>query len=356
MRVRQPHTPSDGRFSTAANSKSGRSRDFKRLAAVLLAACLGIAMLAWPGGTRSARQQDPASVTLVPASGYAGTTFSISALGFPAYTNQLPAVIQFDINGQPVTIGQQTIGQCPNSQVVDYGFGRNCGPDVLVMVPDNASAGNHTVTVHVPNGNPLLVGGSYDVQATYTVIPSYTPTDTPTATDTSTPTSTGTPTATGTATTTGTATPSATITPTATATGVIIASPTNTVLTVASSTPMATSTPEKPTATRTATATSPPSRPVAVLVQPLFAIGKLILTVRGQPLATVNVSLSIGRGQKGKLATVYRWKKTGMLDATGNFSTVLPIAYHGRGLAALIVIVHGPSKSVRLSRTFHYSG
>ncbi|MDB5074752.1 MAG: hypothetical protein JWO42_931 [Chloroflexi bacterium] len=350
MRVQQPHTPSDGRFRTAADSKPGRSRDFRKLAALLLVACLGIAMLAWPGSTRSARQQDPASVTVDPATGFAGSTFSISATSFPSYTDQYPAFFQFDMNGQPVTIGQQTIARCPYTRALVYGFGRSCGPDVLVTVPAGAAPGPHTVTVHVPNANPLLVGGSYDVQTTYTVI----------AQDTATPTNTDTPTATSTATQTPTATSltsaSPTSTATATATSLTNASATNTATAIANSTSLVTSTPNRATATLTATATSTPRRPVALLVQPLFSIGKLVLTVRGQPLAPVNISLAIERGQKGALATVYRLKKTGTLDTAGSFSTVLPITYHGRGLAALVVIVHSASKIVRLSRTYHYSG
>jgi hypothetical protein len=352
MRVRRPHTPSDGRLSTAADSKPGRSRDFTRLLAVILAACLGIALLAWPNGTRSARQRDPASATVNPTSGLAGSTFSVSAAGFAAFANGLPAFILFDVNGQPVTIGQTTIVQCfspfADSQV--YGFGAGCGPDVLVMVPADAALGPNTVTVHVPNANPILKGGPVNLQTTYSVIAPDTPT--PTSTDTATPTITDTPTATDTSTNTPTDTA------TTTATGVASASPTNTVLATAISTPSAPSTPEKATATNTATATatSPPSRPVSVLVQPLFSIGKLLLAVRGQPLARVNISLAIERSQQGALAAVYRLTKTGTLDTMGGFSTALFIAYHGRGVAALTVAVHGPSKTVRLSRTYRYSG
>jgi len=95
---------------------------------------------------------------------------------------------------------------------------------------------------------------------------------------------------------------------------------------------------------------------VAVLVQPLFSAGKLALAVRGEPSATVNISLAIQLSQKGTLTTAYQVKKTGTLDTTGGFSTVLPITYRGRGQATLIVIVQDQSTSIRLSRTYRYSG
>ncbi len=370
MRGYQPHPPRDGRFSIAADGKPARSRAFRTTAAVLLAACLAITMLAWPAGTRSARQQDQVVVTIDPAIGLAGSTFSIGASGYSSFVVQIQATafIQFDMNGQPVTIGQQAIEYCPNSpqDIQVYGFGAPCGPGVLVTVPADAAPGPHTVTVHVPNANPLLVGGAIDVQTTYTVIapdtatPTITDTPTPTITDTPTatvtPTATGTPTSTVTPTATGTptstVTPTATGTPTSTATGTATSTATNTAPSTATSTRSATSTPAR----ATASATSTPGRPVAVLVTPLFSIGKLILTVRGQPLAAVNISLAIQHSQKGVVSKVYQVKKTGTMDSKGGFSTVLPITYRGRGLAALIVIVNGQSKGVRLSRTYRYSG
>jgi hypothetical protein len=371
MREDQSLIPRDGRFGRSAGSMHASPGAFRAAAAILLAACVAIPMLAWPGSTRSARPAD-LSVSIDPTAGLAGSSFSIAAMGFSAFVLQIQATafIQFDMSGQVVTIGQQAVSYCPDSPQDNqvYGFGRGCGPDVLVAVPPDAPPGPHTVTVHVPNA--AQHNGTIDLQTTFTVIApdtaTPTNTDTSTTTGTDTPTATGTPTATAsgtpTATASGTNTPTVTGTPTDTTTGtpaatntvLATASATNTVLATATGTRSITSTPAKAAATATATPT--PSSPVAVLVQPLFSTGKLALTVRGQPQAAVSISLAIQHSQNGTTRTVYRLNKTGTLDTKGGYSAVLSINYRGRGLAALTVIVQGRSKSVRLSRMYRYSG
>jgi hypothetical protein len=360
MHGQDQHKPFKDRSGSAASGRPGHFSASRRALAVALAACLAVGMLAWPSGTRSARPRDLA-VSIDPTSGIAGSNFSITAASFSSFVNQHTAFIQFDMNGQPVTIGQPTIGPCLQLGNSAYGFGKVCGSDVSVTVPSNAAPGLHTVTVHVPNANPLVVGGSIDLQTTFTVIASDTPTATATATPsatgtvTSTATGTATPTATGTALATGTATATATVTATAsaTSTGLPSGTPTRTPSATAT-TPPATNTPVKNTATPTATAV--PSRPVTIWAKPFFSIGKLVLTIHGRPSAKVSVSLAITRSQKGAGAAVYRVRKSGTLDTAGGLPMVLPITYHGRGMATLVVVVQGPAMSVQLRRTYRYSG
>lgn len=312
------------------------------------------------------------TVTLNPTSGLPGSTVSIGAQFFPFLTYNHPSTITFDVAGQQVPVGQQTILLCTVFRVQTYGFGPQCtSGDVTFQVPVTAAPGQHTVTVTVTGVDNDT--GQFVQTAAFTVIapPTQTQTETPTATPSATVTATPTVTATSSpavATSTSTATP--TPSPSATGTALSTASPTGT------ASPSQTGTAVPPSATATlgrtpvataavVTATLPPRTPTPpatatpgpkadtlVLAKPAFTSGTLLVSVHASAGSTIHIVFTIGHLDHGHLSTDYTLAGDGTTDARGRFAQLLHIDYHHRGQATLTVSIRsGPV--VRIA-TRHY--
>lgn len=312
------------------------------------------------------------TVTLNPTSGLPGSTVSIGAQFFPFLTYNHPSTITFDVAGQQVSVGQQTILLCTFFRVQSYGFGPQCtGGDVTFQVPVTAAPGQHTVTVTVTGVDNDT--GQFVQTAAFTVIapPTQTQTETPTATPSATVTATPTLTATSSpavATSTSTATPTAS--PSATGTALSTASPTGT------ATPSQTGTAPPPSATATlgrtpvataavvtatlptrtptpsATATPGPKADTLVLAKPAFASGTLLVSARASAASIIHIVFTIGHPDHGHLSTVYTLAGDGTADARGRFARLLHIDYHHRGQAILTVSIR--SGTVVRTATRHY--
>jgi len=95
-----------------------------------------------------------------PTSGLAGSTVSISGIGYPRVTDTAPASITFD----GTSLGTLSIGVCQGAG--GFGFGTGCtGTAVTITVPQAAAPGPHTITVTGVDAN----GGTYPASATFTV-------------------------------------------------------------------------------------------------------------------------------------------------------------------------------------------
>jgi hypothetical protein len=298
--------------------------------------------------------QGPA-VTLDPPSGMPGSLVSISAMYLPATTTGLSAGIGFEVDGQQVVVGQQTIVACLTSRVLIYGFGSDCsGNDVTFQVPGSASPGEHTVTVA---GSFLDFVGHFAYSSTFTVLAS--PSDTPTATDSPTQTATATDTPTQTATATASSQPSstssATDSPTATP------SQTGTAQPAASATATASTTPTRavsPSATALRTVIVPPqpkAAEVLVLARPAFAAGTLLVSMHVQPEATIHIVFTVGHANKGQAMTDYLLAEDGKPDGRGRFAALLRVTYRKPGQAKLIVSIRTGSVVQTVRRQYQFS-
>src|SRR5947209_10966828 len=113
--------------------------------AALFVAFLGALVPGWHGLVGFAQSAGPA-VSIVPASGPAGTTVSISATGYPLITKGSQASITFD----GTNAGSHTMTPCASSQPA-AGFGADCnGYVVSITVPASAGVGVHLFTVCAP--------------------------------------------------------------------------------------------------------------------------------------------------------------------------------------------------------------
>ena len=213
--------------SAACRPQAARARAMHRgtraLRLPVAALLLLVALL--PGGLARPQAAPGAAVgptvTLDPTSGLPGSTVSISGTYFASSTANLQAGIGFEVDGQQVAVGQQTIVACPTFRVLTYGFGALCtGIAVTFQVPDAASPGQHTVTV---SGSFLTFVGRFSYTGAFTVLqPStYTATETPTETSTQTDVPTATPSETDIATETATRTPRPTGTATSSPSGTV---------------------------------------------------------------------------------------------------------------------------------------
>lgn len=330
-------------------------------------------------------------VTLNPTSGLPGSTVSISAVYFPTFTGSRPSTTTFDIGGQQVVVGQQTILVCtviPGAQAQFYGFGLACtGTDVTFQVPAAAAPGPHTVTVTVTGDN--IPNGQFVRTAPFAVLAAATQTQT--ATPTATPSATATATVTGTATAiststqavaTGTSTavpttppsatppglstyiaftatpttpPSATPTPVATASATTVAQP-------ATATSIATATripPSRgirvPTSTPSATATPAPKGDTLILAKPAFAAGTLLVSVRAESGSSIHMAFIVGHLDHGHLSADYSLSSDGLASTSNRFTKLLHIEYHHRGQATLTVTIKTGTAVRSATRQYQFS-
>jgi hypothetical protein len=221
------------------------------------------------------------TVTLHPTSGLSGSSVSVSATGFSAVDDGAQVDIYFDSQ----QVGGATVSVCSGTEFPPYGFGQDCGggPPVVVVVPADASPGNHTIEadsgqVCCPYRPKYQGAATFVVEAppTATPIPTMVPSDTPT--ETSIPVA-PTPTSAEVATSTATPTPGLILAPTSTSITAASATSTRTPIGTAAAGTMLTSGPA-------ATSTSSPT-PTAVSAQELPKVSSCKL--QSHPVSKLNM-------------------------------------------------------------------